>query len=87
MKLMQAKVVPSRGEWKSFVHRKDGVVAAMELVWIDRKGGILSRRQQALSRSPSTKELDGGKWRAGRSASPFRSSSRSWPSYTTTAVQ
>jgi hypothetical protein len=37
MKLMQAKVLPSRGEWKSFVHRKDGVVAAMALVWVDRE--------------------------------------------------
>jgi hypothetical protein len=61
MKLMQAKVLPSRGDWKSFVHRKDGEVAAMALVWVDREGGTLYRRQQALSRAPSTKELGGRK--------------------------
>jgi Transposase IS4 len=37
MKLMQAKVLPSRGDRKSFVHRKDGEVAAMALVWVDRE--------------------------------------------------
>jgi hypothetical protein len=37
MKLMQAKVLPSRGDWKSFVHRKDGEVAAMALVYVDRE--------------------------------------------------
>jgi hypothetical protein len=34
---MQAKVLPSRGDWKSFVHSKDAEVAAMALVWVDRE--------------------------------------------------
>jgi hypothetical protein len=37
MKLVQAKVLPSRRDWKSFVHRKDEEVAAMALVWVDRE--------------------------------------------------
>jgi Transposase IS4 len=37
MTLMQEKVLPCRGECKSFVHRKDGEVALMALVWADRE--------------------------------------------------
>jgi Transposase IS4 len=40
-KLIQAKVLPSRGEWKSVVHRKDGEVAAMALVLVDEEGRYL----------------------------------------------
>jgi hypothetical protein len=38
MKLLQSKVLPTRGEWKSFVHRRDGKIAAMAVVWVDREG-------------------------------------------------
>jgi hypothetical protein len=34
---MKAKVLPSRGDWKSFVHHKDGEMAVMALVWVDRE--------------------------------------------------
>jgi hypothetical protein len=37
MKLLQAKVLPSRGDWKSYVHRRDGKIAAMAVVWVDRE--------------------------------------------------
>jgi hypothetical protein len=37
MKLLQSKVLPSRGDWKSYVHRRDGKIAAMAVVWVDRE--------------------------------------------------
>jgi Transposase IS4 len=37
MKLLQYKVLPTRGEWKSYGHRRDGNVAAMAVVWVDRE--------------------------------------------------
>jgi hypothetical protein len=37
MQLLQSKVVPAHGEWKSYVRRRDGKVAAMALVWVDRE--------------------------------------------------
>jgi hypothetical protein len=37
MKLLQSKVLPTRGEWKSYVHRRDGKVTAMAVVWVDRE--------------------------------------------------
>jgi hypothetical protein len=36
MKLLQSKLLPSRGDWKSYVHRRDGKIAAMAVVWDDR---------------------------------------------------
>jgi Transposase IS4 len=60
MKLMQAKVLPSRGDWKSFVHRKDGQVAAMVIVWVDRE------RRYFISTAASAVErafYEGTRWR------------------------
>jgi hypothetical protein len=37
MKLLQSKVLPTRCEWKSYVHRRDGTVASKALVWVDRE--------------------------------------------------
>jgi Transposase IS4 len=37
MKLLQSKVLLTRGEWKSYVHRRDGKVAAMAVVWVERE--------------------------------------------------
>jgi hypothetical protein len=37
MKLLQSKVLPTRCEWRSYVHRRDGTVAPKALVWVDRE--------------------------------------------------
>jgi hypothetical protein len=37
MKLLQSKVLSSRGEWRSYVHRRDGKIVAMAVVWVDRE--------------------------------------------------
>jgi Transposase IS4 len=37
MKLLQSKVLPTRGKWKGHVHRRDGNVAAMAVAWVDRE--------------------------------------------------
>jgi hypothetical protein len=50
MRLMQEKVLPCRGERKSFVHRKDGGVALMAFVWVDRE------RRYFISTAASTVE-------------------------------
>jgi hypothetical protein len=39
MKLLQSKVLPTRGDWKSYVHRRDGKFADMAVVWVDREQG------------------------------------------------
>jgi hypothetical protein len=36
MKLLQSKVLPSRGDRESRVHRRDGKISAMAVVWDDR---------------------------------------------------
>jgi Transposase IS4 len=36
MKLPQSKVLPSRGDWKSYVHRRNSKTAAMAMEWDDR---------------------------------------------------
>jgi Transposase IS4 len=52
MRLMQEKVLPCRGEWKSFVHRKDGEVALMALVWVDRERRyFISTAESAVERA------------------------------------
>jgi Transposase IS4 len=37
IKFLQSKVLPTRGERKSYVHRRDGKIAAMAVVWVDRE--------------------------------------------------
>jgi Transposase IS4 len=52
MKLLQSKVLPTRGEWKSYVHQRDGKVAAMAVVWVDRE------RRHFISTASSVVEGD-----------------------------
>jgi hypothetical protein len=37
MNLLQLKVLPSRGDWNSHVHRRDGTIAAMAVLCVDRE--------------------------------------------------